>query len=145
MKKIIFIALIALSSTTWGTRVNAGKEGVVATFNYNGKTYKQTLSIEEIKKTQGFDPLEDSIDVKAIANAAIKKANELNPDKTFSVVGFRLSSMGRNNLWYVAVDIGEAGRRYMSSQFSYLFSVSGASTEVVEEEKSRTPTTIKPY
>ena len=136
MKKIIFIALIALSSISWGqTRINAGKEGVVATFNYNGKTYKQTLSIEEIKKTQGFDPLEDSIDVKAIANAAIKKANELNPDKTFSCVGVRLSSMGRNNLWYVAVDIGEAGRRYMSSQFSYLFSVSGASAEVIEEEK----------
>ena len=137
MKKIIFIALIALSSASWGqTKIRSGKEGVVATFNYNGKTYKQTLSIKELKQTQGFDPLKDSIDVKAIANAALRKAYEFNPDKTFSVVGVSLRS--RNALWHVSVSIGEAitpENKVVTSQITFLYSVSGASAEVVEEKK----------
>jgi hypothetical protein len=137
MKKIIFIALIALSSTSWGvTRIHAGKEAVVVTFDYNGKSYKQTLSIKELEKTQGFHPLEDSIDVKAIANTAIKKANDFDPDKSFSVVDVNLRRMGRNELWYVSVSIGEPitpQSQTIIPEFTLLFSVSGASAEVVEE------------
>ena len=103
--------------------------------HYNGKSYKQTLSVEKLKQTQEFDPLEDSIDIKAIANAALKKANEFSPDKTFSITGVKLSR--RHTAWYyVTVSLREPitpESQIITSEIIFIFSVSGVSAEVVEE------------
>lgn len=137
MKYIMWIFLIALSSTSWGkTSTHAGNMGVITTFDYKAKNYNQTLSIEELNQTKGFNPLSDSIDLKAFANAALKKAHELDPENTLDIESIYLHKLSESNVWYISVALAEpitSASQMNIHNITFIFSVSGLSAKITEE------------